>query len=93
MGHMLFHLGFEGDLYTWRNNSKHAESYICERLDRATTNSEWCTMFPNFCVVNGEYYHSDHRPLIVHLDDEGVGRSFGTRGPFRFEARWLQEEG
>jgi hypothetical protein len=28
-------LGFEGDMFTWRNNNWRAEGYIRERLDRA----------------------------------------------------------
>ena len=36
-------IGFEGDMYTWRNHSKELRTYICERLDRAIANEEWCT--------------------------------------------------
>lgn len=79
-------------MYTWRNHSKELCTYICERLDRATANNEWCDTFPNYVVVNGEPRHSDHRPIIVHM--EGIDRGW-MRGDrlFRFEARWLQEDG
>ncbi|XP_045088915.1 uncharacterized protein [Aegilops tauschii subsp. strangulata] len=85
-------LGFEGDIFTWRNHSKDLSSYICERLDRATANDRWREKFPDFTVVNGAPRHSDHRPVIVWT--QGADRSWkgGDRG-FRFEARWLQEEG
>lgn len=85
-------IGFEGDMFTWRNHSKELRTYICERLDRAVANDEWCDMFPDTVVVNGEPRHSDHRPVIVHL--EGVDSEWkrGDRN-FRFKARWLQEEG
>jgi exonuclease III len=89
----LVDIGFEGDPFTWRNNSKVAKTYICERLDRATANTEWCTLFPSFRVVNGEHFHSDHRPVIVYLEDDGMRQRPNKKGPFRFEARWLQEEG
>jgi hypothetical protein len=36
----LVDLGFEGDPFTWRNQSRNADTYVCERLDRATANSE-----------------------------------------------------
>ncbi|XP_044399391.1 elongation factor 1-alpha-like isoform X1 [Triticum aestivum] len=85
-------IGFEGDMYTWRNHSRELRTYICERLDRATANNEWCGAFPNHIVVNGEPRHSDHRPVVVHLD--GKDRSWKRSDcSFRFEARWLREEG
>ena len=31
-------IGFEGDIFTWRNHSKELRTYICKRLDRATSN-------------------------------------------------------
>lgn len=31
----LTDLGFEGDVFTWRNNNHNCEGYIRERLDRA----------------------------------------------------------
>jgi hypothetical protein len=68
----LADLGFEGDPFTWRNHSKNVGTYICERLDRATATTEWCAMFPNFRVVHGDPYHSDHRPVIVHLEEGDV---------------------
>jgi hypothetical protein len=89
----LADLGFEGDLYTWRNHSKNVETYMSERLDRATASSEWCALYPNFRVVHGDTYHSDHRPIIVYLDEEAISSTCIAKGPFRFEARWLQEEG
>uniref|UniRef100_A0A453A1Z5 Reverse transcriptase domain-containing protein n=3 Tax=Aegilops tauschii subsp. strangulata TaxID=200361 RepID=A0A453A1Z5_AEGTS len=85
-------IGFEGDIFTWRNHSKELRTYICERLDRATSNEEWCEQFPAYTVVNGPPRHSDHRPIIV--DTEGPDKEWRRGdGRFRFEARWLQEEG
>ncbi|KAE8767904.1 Elongation factor 1-alpha [Hordeum vulgare] len=89
----LCDIGYTGDKFTWRNHSKELQSYICERLDRITANTEWCEVFPGFAVVNERPRHSDHRPLVVNTEGD-VGRQFkgGDRG-FRFEAWWLQEEG
>ncbi|XP_073355469.1 uncharacterized protein [Aegilops tauschii subsp. strangulata] len=85
-------LGFEGDVFTWRNHSKDLNTYICERLDRTVGNEEWRSQFPNHTVVNGIPRHSDHMPIIVHTEGEDRRWMRGDRG-FRFEARWLQEEG
>ncbi|KAE8791529.1 Elongation factor 1-alpha [Hordeum vulgare] len=85
-------IGFEGDMYTWRNHSQQASSYICERLDRATANSDWCAAFPHAVVRNGDPRHSDHHPIIVYM--EGANRGWRRSDHnFCFEARWLQEDG
>ena len=38
-------LGFEGDVYTWRNNHHRAQGYVRERLDRALANMDWLIKF------------------------------------------------
>ena len=85
-------IGYEGDTFTWRNHGKELQTYICERLDRATTNEQWCEKFPRFVVVNGEPWHSDHRPVIACTEGAESNWSRGDSG-FIFEARCLQEEG
>lgn len=85
-------IGYEGDKFTWRNHSKEMASYICERLDRATANIQWCEAFLEFSMVNGKPRHSDHWLIIVNTKGEGRASSAGYLG-FRFEAWWLQEEG
>ncbi|XP_073360394.1 uncharacterized protein [Aegilops tauschii subsp. strangulata] len=88
----LCDIGYEGDKYTWRNHNKDIDSYIRERLDRATANALWCEWFPEFTVINGAPRHSDHRPVIVSTQGGGRRMAGGDRG-FRFEAWWLKEEG
>ncbi|XP_073367647.1 uncharacterized protein [Aegilops tauschii subsp. strangulata] len=88
----LCDIGYEGDKFTWRNHSKEVDTYICERLDRATANAKWCEWFPEFNVINGAPRHSDHGPVIVNTQGMPRMASGGDRG-FRFEAWWLQEEG
>lgn len=85
-------LGFSGDIFTWRNNSHHAGGYIRERLDRAVANEEWQQRFPHVQVHNGDPWHSDHRPLIISLDNDGPKNLGGQPGGFKFEAAWLEEE-
>lgn len=61
-------IGFEGDIFTWRNHSKELRTYICERLDRATSNAEWCEQFLEYTVINGLPIHSDHQPIILNTE-------------------------
>ncbi|KAI5012502.1 hypothetical protein ZWY2020_024768 [Hordeum vulgare] len=74
-------LGFEGDIFTWRNNNYRVDGYIREWLDRAVANLAWRNRFPGYMVINGDPGHSDHRPVLLHV----LG-STGNR------PRWLLEE-
>jgi hypothetical protein len=85
-------LGFSGDMFTWRNNNHTSEHYIRERLDRAVADVEWCTGFPTFKVRNGDPRHSDHRPVIVSMEEEVMDRENRGHSCFRFEAGLLQEK-
>jgi hypothetical protein len=87
-------LGFEGDIFTWRNNNFRVEGYIRERLDRAVASPSWRAHFPGYKVINGDPEHSDHRPVIVHLKgDTRPARTGNNNMNKRFEAKWLLEEG
>jgi hypothetical protein len=61
-------LGFEGDIFTWRNNKFCVDGYIRERLDRAVASPTWRARFPGFKVIHGDPEHSDHRPVLVLLE-------------------------
>lgn len=88
----LADLGFVGDPFTWRNHCHVSDNYIQERLDRAVADEVWCSRFPYFRVINGDPCHSDHRPIMVVMNEEvGGGRKAGGH-TFRFEAGWVQEE-
>jgi hypothetical protein len=70
-----------------------SEHYIKERLDRAVATEEWCAYFPYYKVINGDPRHSDHRPIIIHVERGHTPTQRKTvNGPFRFEAKWLEEE-
>lgn len=60
----LHDLGFEGDVFTWRNSSHDSSRYLRERLDQAVADGEWMGRFPGYKVTNGEPRHFDHRPVI-----------------------------
>jgi hypothetical protein len=86
-------LGFEGDIFTWRNNNFRVDGYIRERLDRDVANPIWCARFPCYKVVNGNPEHSDHRPIMVETGEVARSRWCGSgEVNKRFEARWLLEE-
>jgi hypothetical protein len=89
----LHDLGFEGDAFTWRNNSHDGTKYIKERLDRVVAMEEWCARFPGARVINEDHRHSDHRPIILEFEEDRnlVVKSGGPR-PFRFEAAWMEED-
>lgn len=85
-------LGFEGDIFTWRNNQFQEDGFIRERLDRAVANLEWRCLFPEAQVVNGDPRHSDHRPLIIQTKPPETLPCCSGGGSFRFEAAWIEEE-
>jgi hypothetical protein len=90
----LHDLGFTGDPFTWRNNNHDARRYIRERLDRAVATQEWCNKFISYRVEHGDPGHSDHRPIIVHINEDVPVQRSGTSGDagFRFEASWMEED-
>lgn len=54
---------------------------------------DWRARFPAFKVTNRDPRHSDHRPIVVETEWEGVDLSARrSNPPFRFEAGWVDEE-
>ena len=88
----LHDLGFERDVFTWRNHNHVAENYNRERLDRACANDEWRARFPATRVINGDPRHSDHRPVIIETNRAVFGGMRTSERGFAFEASWLGEE-
>lgn len=62
---------------------------IKERLDKRVTNDKMCTLFPNIEIHHLHHTHSDHCPLLLHLDEENA---LNSSRPFHFEAWWILEE-
>ena len=87
----LSDLGFSGVPYTY-DNRRAGRAYVKVRLDRAVANDGWCTQFPDFWVINGDPRHSDHRPVVV-TTEQGAIEAVTRDTTFRFEARWMQEDG
>lgn len=89
----LSDIGFAGDIFTWRNNQFREADFVRERIDRAVANTAWRSKFSGMHVINGDPYHSDHRPVIIDTDrNVRMPSNMVGQRPFKFEASWLEEE-
>ena len=81
-----------GNTFSWqgrRGKGKGAVIVRC-RLDRALANEEWHMIFPYSYTEYLRMVGSDHRPVLAVLDDKINRRK---RGKFRFDKRWIGQEG
>ena len=60
------------------------------RLDRALANEEWHMHFPCSYTEYLKMVGSDHRPVVAFLEDN---LSRKRKGQFRFDKRWVGQEG
>ncbi|KAF4370225.1 hypothetical protein F8388_007366 [Cannabis sativa] len=49
----------------WRQGVAHVQ----ERLDRFCCNQDWHNLFPSVRIINGDFLHSDHRPVVATLEN------------------------
>ena len=78
-------LGFHGLPFTWENR-RDSTSLIKKHLDRAVANVQWMDLF-NLCTVTHVVCsHSDHVPLILHMDVSSMHRQRKHR-PRKFEEK------
>ncbi|XP_045831361.1 uncharacterized protein LOC123922706 [Trifolium pratense] len=84
-------LGHKGDIYTWTNRQQN-HHLVKARLDRFLANSEWKTMFPNFCNTHLLIYKSDHAPILLDFNTVAglVTKQKGPK-PIRYEQIWTRE--
>ncbi|KAK3230536.1 hypothetical protein Dsin_002417 [Dipteronia sinensis] len=59
-------MGFRGRMFTWSNMRKESE-LVLERLDCGVQSLEWHKIFPNSFLRHLNFWHSDHRPLLVEV--------------------------
>ena len=81
----------KGNKMSWqgrRGKGKGAVTVRC-RLDRALANEEWHTLFPCSYTEYLGLVGSDHRPVVAYLEDKVIKK----KGQFRFDKRWLGQEG
>ncbi|XP_075478858.1 uncharacterized protein LOC142519715 [Primulina tabacum] len=79
-----------GDFFTWVNRRPEDE-LIFERLDRYVGTFEWRILYPTARAQSLEYYHSDHRPILLELGGTAT-QIFPRNSKFRFETHWATEE-
>ncbi|XP_062165045.1 uncharacterized protein LOC133871632 [Alnus glutinosa] len=82
-------LGFSSSCFTW-SNRRLGNSFTKERLDRAMSNPEWCSLFPKVSVLVLAIRTSDHSPLAISFKEDVYERMYHRRG-FKFEAWWAKD--
>ena len=77
----LWDLQHAGNSLSWRGNRY--SHFIQSRLDRAMINCKWAENYPSGCCEYLRFEGSDHRPILVHLNQSTAKK----RGLFRFDRR------
>ena len=81
-----------GNQMAWqgrRKQGKKKKVMVRCRLDRALANEDWHTLFPCSYTEYLRMVGSDHRPVVAYLDNKVTRR----RRQFRFDKRWIGQEG
>ncbi|KAF4368009.1 hypothetical protein F8388_002620 [Cannabis sativa] len=87
----LHPLHYKGERYTWAKSADNES--IKERLDWAMVNEAWEDSFSYTSLTHLDYYHSDHRALLVKIkDDTDQQNGSNKRKRFRFENIWIGDE-
>ena len=60
----LSHLGFYGNIFTWRNG-RPGEAFVQGRLDKACATIEWKPLSPRSKVTHLQASYSDHDPIML----------------------------
>ncbi|KAL0462661.1 UNVERIFIED_CONTAM: hypothetical protein Slati_0153700 [Sesamum latifolium] len=84
----LHDVGCTRDPFTWSNRYISPRT-VLERLDRACANMGWSHLFPNAMVTHLPVTCSDHKALLIQLE-EGPRVVQKCSRSWRFEAAWLQ---
>ncbi|XP_030478300.1 uncharacterized protein LOC115695372 [Cannabis sativa] len=88
--HELHPLTPLGNLFTWTNRQKQP-NHTQERLDWCLSNNAWDAIFPDSQLNHGDFFGSDHRPLILTLQYMNGHRNQKPR--FIFDKLWMSEPG
>ncbi|KAK8494625.1 hypothetical protein V6N12_005754 [Hibiscus sabdariffa] len=84
----MVELPIKGETFTWSNLRSEDEA-ILEKLDRILVSLEWNYSFPKAIGAMDAAIASDHAPIILFI--KGINKN--TRRDFKFEAKWLLEDG
>ena len=67
-------MGYQGNIFTWRNGRPGAV-FVQERLDRACATIEWRELFPQATVRHLQASYLDHDTILLTLQrDTHTGR-------------------
>jgi hypothetical protein len=84
---LLLHLNTNRVQYTW-NNGRLDTNYVFLRLDRAICNEAWTDFWGITSCTALLRSHSDHHPLLLHLDFSLIRRTTS----FKFFKTWTMHE-
>ncbi|KAK9004307.1 hypothetical protein V6N11_002109 [Hibiscus sabdariffa] len=84
----LLELPLKGGTFTWSNQRSEDEA-ILEKLDRILISLEWSISFPKAIGILDATIASDHALIFLIL--KGMSKRF--RKDFKFEAKWVLEDG
>uniref|UniRef100_A0A803Q328 Reverse transcriptase domain-containing protein n=1 Tax=Cannabis sativa TaxID=3483 RepID=A0A803Q328_CANSA len=79
-----------GNLFSWTNRQK-PPHHTQERIDWCLSNEAWDAIFPASHLNHGDFFGSDHRPLILNLHHMSDPRTPTPR--FIFDKLWMSEPG
>ncbi|PON70948.1 Endonuclease/exonuclease/phosphatase [Parasponia andersonii] len=80
----LSDLGFVGPMVTW-NNKKDGLAKVQDRLDRSVCSNDWRCLHPSAVVNHLDSGGSDHRAIILFLEENVKFRYNGRDRHFRLE--------
>ena len=83
----LFDFPSLGNTLSW--SGRRNKQVVKCRLDRALGNNEWHNLFPCSHVEYLRMVGSDHRPIVASIES----KILKFRKQFRFDKRWIGEEG
>jgi len=87
----LYDLGYEGR--SWTYEKKVAGGSFCRvHLDRALASPDWCGRFPLSTVRHLSAEASDHRPILLHWNQELERRHLKGKSRFQYEVMWETHE-
>uniref|UniRef100_A0A803P3A5 Endonuclease/exonuclease/phosphatase domain-containing protein n=1 Tax=Cannabis sativa TaxID=3483 RepID=A0A803P3A5_CANSA len=79
-----------GNLFSWTNRQK-PPHHTQERIDWCLSNEAWDAIFPASHLNHGDFFGSDHRPLILNLSHMSDPHTPPPR--FIFDKLWMSEPG
>ena len=88
----LADLGYIWYTFTW-DNKREGDKNIQVRLDRATCNSAFMSMYPETMVENLVTQEFDHMAILICVMETAAGTRLSVAHPSQFEEMWTRHEG